>query len=195
VSDLGSCKEASAGPDIQSHRAPPRTADEMRLGLRRAVHRAQYARALRHMPEVGGNSEHGDRRGRNLSAKRGRPPGPRMPAAGAAVPDSPRAGCGRIAMRAAGPSPAAGLRRAAPGEPGAGWSCRTDLSGTRSASRLTISPKRSAAYDDVGPGRSLAVKRGRPNCRRECRCGWRCGARLTANQMSARPHRYARTAR
>jgi len=32
VSDLGSCKEVSAGPNIQSHRAPTRAADEMRLG-------------------------------------------------------------------------------------------------------------------------------------------------------------------
>jgi hypothetical protein len=32
VSELGSCKEGSAGPDIQSHRLPTRAADEMRLG-------------------------------------------------------------------------------------------------------------------------------------------------------------------
>jgi hypothetical protein len=39
VSELGSRKEVSAGPDIQSHRAPTRTADETRLGPRRRTHR------------------------------------------------------------------------------------------------------------------------------------------------------------
>jgi len=38
VSDLGSYKEVSAEPDIQSHRAPASTVDAMRLGLRRLAH-------------------------------------------------------------------------------------------------------------------------------------------------------------
>jgi hypothetical protein len=43
VSESGSCKEVSAGPDIQSHRVPTRAVDEMRLGLRRSPYGAQYA--------------------------------------------------------------------------------------------------------------------------------------------------------
>ena len=82
VSELGSCQEVSAGPDIQSHRAPTRAADEMRLGLRRPAYRAEYARALHYMSEAapgcsnpGSNQSHHRRRGPNV--KRG-PPGPRM---------------------------------------------------------------------------------------------------------------------
>jgi hypothetical protein len=54
VSELGSCKEVSVGPNIQSHRAPTRAADEMRLGFVAPVHPAPDARALHHMPEAAG---------------------------------------------------------------------------------------------------------------------------------------------
>jgi hypothetical protein len=65
--ESGSCKEASAGPDIQSNRSPPRAADEMRLGLRCPVHRAQYAGALHHMREAAGSSKHVAQRAKRLA--------------------------------------------------------------------------------------------------------------------------------
>jgi hypothetical protein len=80
--ELGSCKEASAGRDIQSHRAPTRAANAMRLGLRRAPCRAQYARAIHNMPGAAGSLRRrppkGDLGRGTLKAKRGRPAGPRM---------------------------------------------------------------------------------------------------------------------
>jgi hypothetical protein len=76
VSELGSRKEVSVGPDIQSHRAPTRAADEMRRGLRRPAYRSQYAGALHHMPKRPAPSDV-DRR-MNSKVKHGRPAGPLM---------------------------------------------------------------------------------------------------------------------
>ena len=56
----------------------PRASDEMRLGLRRAAYRSQYARALHHTREAAGGIRPRGPAGRNLQAKCGRPPGPRM---------------------------------------------------------------------------------------------------------------------
>ena len=54
VPESGSCEEVSAGPHLQSHWPTTRTADEMRLGLRRQAYWAQYARALHYMPQAAG---------------------------------------------------------------------------------------------------------------------------------------------
>jgi hypothetical protein len=52
----------------------------MRLGLRRSVHWAQYARALHHMPQGFRRPLRDvERRQGTLKVKRGRPAGPRMP--------------------------------------------------------------------------------------------------------------------
>jgi len=51
VSQLGSGRKVSAGPDLQSHWAPPRAADAVRMGVRRQTYRAPNARALYRMPE------------------------------------------------------------------------------------------------------------------------------------------------
>jgi hypothetical protein len=88
VPESGSCKGVSAGRDIQSHRAPLRAADEMRLGLQRrwwwagfdpghdlTAYWPQYARTPHNMPQAAAGSDYGDRRGRCVKAKRGRPPG------------------------------------------------------------------------------------------------------------------------
>jgi len=49
------CPGVPAGEVLASQaRALTETADEMRLGLRRSVYRAQYARALHHVPEGAG---------------------------------------------------------------------------------------------------------------------------------------------
>jgi hypothetical protein len=59
--------------------AARRTADEMRLGLRRPAHRPPDARALQSMLGAGpAGSDHVDRHGRNLHVRRIRLPGPRM---------------------------------------------------------------------------------------------------------------------
>ena len=55
VSELGSCKEISAGSDIQSHRMPTRTTNEIRLELQLPGFWARYARALHAMLEPAGH--------------------------------------------------------------------------------------------------------------------------------------------
>jgi hypothetical protein len=89
VPESGSCKEASAGPDIQSNRAPTRAADEMRLGLRRPTHRAQHARTLHDMREAAPQvptKRTAERGTRKPSADAHR--GGEYSAVGAAAPDS-----------------------------------------------------------------------------------------------------------
>jgi hypothetical protein len=66
-----------AGEELEDQaRTPTRTADQMRLGLRRAAYQARDARALYICARRPAASEHGDRRGRNT--KRGLPRHPRM---------------------------------------------------------------------------------------------------------------------
>jgi hypothetical protein len=78
VSELGSCREISAGPDLQSHRAPPRAANEMRLGLRRRAYGDPDARALhRIIGAAGSRRRRGSTRGNSESCG-GRPPRRRM---------------------------------------------------------------------------------------------------------------------
>jgi hypothetical protein len=71
----------AAAPDSRRAgcgRTSLRTADEMRLGLRVQL-TGRNMRAPHHVPEPAGNLRAGDRRRRNWKAKRGCPPGPRMP--------------------------------------------------------------------------------------------------------------------
>jgi hypothetical protein len=95
----------AAAPDSRRARCgriSARAADEMRLGLRRAAYRAQYARALHDMPQAAGRF-----RPRRPSKEELRTPivnargGGGCYAVGAAAPDSRRARCGRTSPSAA----------------------------------------------------------------------------------------------
>jgi hypothetical protein len=88
------CAGGAVAPDSRRARMGTHStgaADEMRLGLRRAAYRAQYARALHHMREAAGSFRpHGPRR-RNPHVKRGRTAG---------AVDALRLGLRRLAHRA-----------------------------------------------------------------------------------------------
>src|SRR5580700_1126360 len=78
VSEFSSCEEVSARPDIQSHRAPTRTADEMRLRLRRSATGRNMRAHFTICAKQPAGSDLVDPRRRNSQVKRGRPQGPRM---------------------------------------------------------------------------------------------------------------------